>query len=260
MCSVLGAALMFVIGAGKTYGVYHYFAGVKTIDPNLKHLNSSAVAIAFLIQSLDSFLIGLVLLIFAYGVFALFVQTNEGEKIKVPGWDNAPSVGRLKKTLAEAIIVILFVTTLEEIWIRLDQLSSEVLVLPVSILLLALGISTWIFLGRNRLGQVWRDLKVDSPAVEFLRNNDDLIVIDVSEAEQSASDKGHAYFRKSPWVSSDILTSLRYGLAPADRGLVLSEDLPIWTFPADYIDKLRSVLIKVNPGLAGGRDKTDAAR
>ena len=48
--------------------------------------------------------------------------------------------------------------------------------------------------------------------------NDDLIVINVSEAEQSASGNGHAYFRKSPWVSSDILTTLRYDLAPADRG------------------------------------------
>lgn len=144
VCSVLGAALMFVIGAGKTFGAYQYFTGAKTVDPVLKHLDSSALAIAYLIQSLDDFLIGLVLLIFAYGVFALFVQTGEGEKLKVPGWDQVPTVGHLKKTLAEAIIVILFVTTLEEIWIRLDQLTWEVLVLPASILLLSLGLK---FLG-----------------------------------------------------------------------------------------------------------------
>ncbi len=89
---------------------------------------------------------------------------------------------------------------------------------------------------------------------------DDLIVIDVSEAEQSASGNGHAYFRKSPWVSSDILTTLRYDLAPADRGLALSEELPIWTFPAYYIDKLRGVFIEVNPDLAGDLDKNDTAR
>jgi len=117
---------------------------------------------------------------------------------------------------------------------------------------MALGISNWVFGGRNRLGQVWRDFKNDIPAVDFLRNREDLIVIDVSAAERSATGNGHAYFRKSPWVSSDILTTLRYDLAPADRGLVLSEELPIWTFPADYIDKLRGVLIKVNPDLARG--------
>ena len=124
----------------------------------------------------------------------------------------------------------------------------------------ALGISNWVFGGRNRLGQVWRDLEKDSSAIEFLRDHDELIVIDVSEAEQSASGNGHAYFRKSPWVSSDILATLRYGLAPADRGLVHSEELPIWTFPADYIDKLQSVLIEVNPDLSRDRDKTDASR
>ena len=64
--------------------------------------------------------------------------------MKVPGWDHVPTVGQLKKTLAEAIIVILFVTTLEEIWIRLDQLTWEILVLPASILLLSLGLK---FLG-----------------------------------------------------------------------------------------------------------------
>jgi hypothetical protein len=61
-------------------------------------------------------------------------------------------------------------------------------------------------------------------------------------------------------VSSDILATLRYGLAPADRGLILSPELPIWTFPADYIDKLQSVLVEVNPDLAVGRDKTDTSR
>ena len=54
--------------------------------------------------------------------------------------------------------------------------------------------------------------------LRFFSVNYDLIVINVSEAEQSASGNGHAYFRKSPWVSSDILTTLRYDLAPADRG------------------------------------------
>jgi esterase/lipase superfamily enzyme len=124
----------------------------------------------------------------------------------------------------------------------------------------ALGISNWVFGGRNRLGQVWRDLENDAPAAEFLRDHDELIVIDVSEAEQSASGNGHAYFRKSPWVSSDILATLRYGLAPADRGLVLSAELPIWTFPPDYIDKLRGVLIEVNPDLAGKSDSKEIPR
>jgi len=135
---------MFVIGATKTWNAFQYYTGAKAVEPHFEHLLVSDIATALLIKALDSFLIGLVLLIFAYGVFALFVQTVEGEKVKVPGWDYVPTVGHLKKTMAEAIVVILFVTTLEEIWIRLDQLTWEVLVLPGSILLLSLGLK---FLG-----------------------------------------------------------------------------------------------------------------
>lgn len=40
-----------------------------------------------------------------------------------------------------------------------------------------------------------------------------------------------------------MLMALRYGLPPGDRGLVLSDDLPIWTFPEDYVDRLRAKLI-----------------
>ncbi|MGD8270226.1 MAG: hypothetical protein PVH69_08630 [Desulfobacterales bacterium] len=33
------------------------------------------------------------------------------------------------------------------------------------------------------------------------------------------SGNGHAYFRKSPWTSSDILTTLTFDLKPQERGL-----------------------------------------
>ena len=51
---------------------------------------------------------------------------------------------------------------------------------------------------------------------------------------------GHGYFRQSPWASSDILATLAYDLQPADRGLVRATDSPIWTFPTDYIERLRT--------------------
>ena len=48
--------------------------------------------------------------------------------------------------------------------------------------------------------------------------------------------------RKSPWTSSDILVTLRFGLKPEERGLVQTGDLPIWMFPEDYTQRLRKVL------------------
>ncbi|MGD9073484.1 MAG: hypothetical protein PVI69_17120, partial [Desulfobacterales bacterium] len=58
------------------------------------------------------------------------------------------------------------------------------------------------------------------------------------------SGNGHAYFRKSPWTSSDILATLTFDLKPGERGLEQAGGRPIWTFSADYIDKLRASLIK----------------
>jgi len=115
----------------------------------------------------------------------------------------------------------------------------------------ALGISRWLF-QRERLGQMWQDRPISPATVNFLRQAENLYVINVTEAEGAARGNGHAYFRKSPWASSDILASLLYDLKPAERGLEKGGELPIWTFPADYIQKLRAVLMAVNPELSKG--------
>jgi hypothetical protein len=55
--------------------------------------------------------------------------------------------------------------------------------------------------------------------------------------------------------------TLRYDLSPGDRGLIRSDDSPIWSFPPNYIERLRDAIVKVNPELAeklkaqeGGKD------
>jgi len=75
--------------------------------------------------------------------------------------------------------------------------------------------------------------------VEYLRTAQNLVGIDVSEAEDATAGNGHAYFRNSPWVSSDILMTLMYDLEPENRGLEYMDDQALWTFPADYVKRLR---------------------
>ena len=58
------------------------------------------------------------------------------------------------------------------------------------------------------------------------------------------SGNGHAYFRQSPWTSSDILATLTFDLKPQERGLEQVGGRPIWTFSTDYINKLRAALLK----------------
>ena len=115
----------------------------------------------------------------------------------------------------------------------------------------ALGMSRWLF-QRDRLGQMWQGRQIPPATVDFLKQAENLYVINVTEAEGAATGNGHTYSRKSPWASSDILVSLMYGLKPAERGLEKDAELPIWTFPSDYIQKLRAVLMAINPELSKG--------
>jgi esterase/lipase superfamily enzyme len=112
----------------------------------------------------------------------------------------------------------------------------------------ALGMSRFVF-GRARTGQLDDIGEVGPSTRAFYDEFDDIRIIDVSNAESSDSGNGHAYFRSSPWVSSDILTTLLYDLEPEQRGLVRGENLPLWRFPPDYLERLRSALREANPEL-----------
>ncbi len=114
----------------------------------------------------------------------------------------------------------------------------------------ALGMSRFVF-GRERTGQAFTG-DLNEKTRRFLDNHPRLRVIDVSDADGGKVVGGHGYFRKSPWVSSDILMTLMYNLGPGDRGLVRDADRPIWRFPPDYVQRLRESLGRANPALAAG--------
>ncbi|HHQ13998.1 MAG TPA: alpha/beta hydrolase [Chromatiales bacterium] len=106
----------------------------------------------------------------------------------------------------------------------------------------ALGLSRWLLAGQNRLGQAFDPAEVTEAGKRFVATHPALRFIDVTEAEDSSTGNGHSYFRNSPWVSGDILMTLRYGLSPQQRGLTLEQDLPVWNFPPDYLQRLRAAL------------------
>jgi hypothetical protein len=80
--------------------------------------------------------------------------------------------------------------------------------------------------------------------IGYLNSTPELQVIDVTGIEGSTTGNGHAYFRNSPWVSSDILMTLMHDLDPDKRGLVRLPDRPVWRFPEDYIRRLRAALLE----------------
>ena len=109
----------------------------------------------------------------------------------------------------------------------------------------ALNISRWLF-RRERLGQLEVNT-LDSHAITYLRKTPALRLIDVTEAEGATAGNGHAYFRQSPWASSDILMTLMFDLNPDERGLVRDAEMPIWKFPEDYIQGLKKALFEIMP-------------
>jgi esterase/lipase superfamily enzyme len=111
----------------------------------------------------------------------------------------------------------------------------------------ALDLSKRIFL-RERAGQAFGGEERSEARDEFLHQHPKLRVIDVTDAESGTSGSGHGYLRESPWVSSDVIVTLLYGLAPEERGLVRRPGRPIWTFPPDYPERLDRALARTRPG------------
>jgi len=106
----------------------------------------------------------------------------------------------------------------------------------------ALLLSEKIFAHR-RLGQLLPGT-LDKRMRQYVGSSSRLALIDVAEADNFDDGNGHAYFRKSPWVSSDILMTLGYGLGPAERGLEQRGDSPVWHFPGDYLARFENAHTK----------------
>ena len=116
----------------------------------------------------------------------------------------------------------------------------------------ALGFSQFVT-RRERLGQLWggKGGEIHPLARQALIDfRDKVSFINVTDAEGADTGNGHGYFLKSPWASSDVLMSLYYGLTPEERGLVEQDDLPVFSFPPDYISRLWGAIESVDSEFA----------
>lgn len=139
--ALIGQLLMLFIGVEKVYKALKIYLLNEDISDMPEHIFHSDVATAYLIQSLDAFLIAVVLMYFAFSLYHLFLSDNLENSAKLFPGNNAPkNIGELKKVLAEVIIVILFILFLQEIWVELNNPQWELLVVPGSIFLLALSL------------------------------------------------------------------------------------------------------------------------
>ena len=94
------------------------------------------------------------------------------------------------------------------------------------------------FFGWPRLGAPG-ELGLTPEEIESLEGITKTQNIDVAAAEEAATGNGHGYFIKSPWVSTDILLTLKNDLPPSKRGLIRQKDNFAWEFPDNYPETIR---------------------
>ena len=123
--AIVGALLMFLQGARYLYHAWHdFFSGQQVVVPVL--------------EAVDAFLFGIVLVIFAYGIAIGFAFTlPEGYGRRLPNWMKVEGVGQLKATLAEVVIVVLIVIFARVVVEANGKFEWSMLVLPFSIFLIA---------------------------------------------------------------------------------------------------------------------------
>lgn len=130
----LGALIMFWLGGATMVGAaVHLFRGTE-----------AKLVTAEVMAATDTFLFGIVLVIFTYAIIFGFVfQLSREKRRKLPAWMRPSGMHELKSTLVGAVLVYLVVDFATD-WAEVDgSLGWESLVKPISILLLSAAL--WLF-------------------------------------------------------------------------------------------------------------------
>jgi uncharacterized membrane protein YqhA len=99
-----------------------------------------------LARSVDAFLLAMVFFVFSIGVLALFLAQQSGSSLdSVPEWMRVRNLSELKFLIWEAILAALVVASVEGFVASGHSVTWEALILPLGILILALG----LFLARR---------------------------------------------------------------------------------------------------------------
>lgn len=133
--SFLGSLLMF----------YQGFLYVGEAFETLRHGGEDghvAQVTVPVLEAVDSFLFGVVLVIFAYGIAVGFVFRLPAALLRVlPSWMRISGVGQLKAILAEVVVVVLIVIFARVVVEAVERGSAgfdwSILVLPIAIVLVA---------------------------------------------------------------------------------------------------------------------------
>lgn len=125
--AMVGALLMFWLGGANV------FSAMRSLLAG--HENKFVTGL--IMSATDSFLFGVVLVVFAYAItFGFAIDLKPQTRERLPQWMRIDSVSGLKHTLVEVILVYLVVDFATD-WAQGSDLSWTTLLKPTSILLIA---------------------------------------------------------------------------------------------------------------------------
>jgi uncharacterized membrane protein YqhA len=134
--AMIGALLMFLQGSFYLYEAWH-----TLMTPGLEAAQRSVTVPV--LEAVDAFLFGIVLVIFAYGIAIGFVFTLPDDFGRLPNWMKIEGVSQLKGILSEVVIVVLIVIFARIVVGTVDSGKSfewSMIVLPASILMIAVAL------------------------------------------------------------------------------------------------------------------------
>ncbi|GAB3417127.1 YqhA family protein [Haloparvum alkalitolerans] len=141
LVSFVGSLVMFYVGAYDTYKALYALI--------IQGQSSGEAVILPIVKALDAFLIGIILVIFSFGIYDFFIsKLDPAEHAGVrPDWFKFDSTGELKNKLIELVLVILAIQFFEQMIANVDGFEDPMLYLIIpagaAILAVSLGFFKW---------------------------------------------------------------------------------------------------------------------
>ncbi len=142
---LLGSVILFIVGSVDIFEVLTYVINVYTNGLHPKDFHE--VIVSKIIGAVDIYLIAVVMLIFAFGLYELFISKIEAAE-KTDNGQNIlaiTSLDQLKDKIAKVVVMVLVVGFFQRVLHTKYDGALEMLYFAVSIMVLSIGL---YFLGK----------------------------------------------------------------------------------------------------------------
>jgi uncharacterized membrane protein YqhA len=146
--SLLGAVLMFVVGSITTIEAIRTYLDGDEGDTSERAVTATVLVVG----ALDEYLFGLLLFVFAVGIYQLFLASPDDaaqlRRAGLPAWLHVRDLLELKIMLVEVIIVVFIVQFFRLVLDEVEAFEWTLLVVPIAVGIFAVVL--WVLRGSVR--------------------------------------------------------------------------------------------------------------